>query len=124
MEFYKCQEKKDVYSTWCSQAVTHLSTNHARRRLTSVIGRELVFSARYDRRQRIADISINKSQVKGVFSCSIRYLALLFTFVYERKIRDKHRKVNSCKAFDCQISGQEGFWLSFIWPFATVDVCV
>ena len=37
-----------------SQAVTHLSTNHARRCLTSVIGRELVFSARYGRRRLIA----------------------------------------------------------------------
>ena len=53
MEFYKCQEKKDVYSTWCSQAVTHLSTNHARRCLTSVIGREPVFSTWYGRRHRL-----------------------------------------------------------------------
>ena len=43
----------DVYSTWCSQAVTHLSTNHARRCLTSVIGREPVFSTWYGRRQQI-----------------------------------------------------------------------
>ena len=40
-----------VYDTWCSQAVTHLSTNHARRCLTSVIGRELVFSTWYGRRR-------------------------------------------------------------------------
>ena len=40
-----------VYKTWCSQAVTHLSTNHARRCLTSVIGREPVFSTWYGRRQ-------------------------------------------------------------------------
>ena len=53
MEFYKCQEKKDVYSTWCSQAVTHLSTNHARRCLTSVIGREPVFSTWYGRKHLI-----------------------------------------------------------------------
>ena len=42
--------KKNIYSTWCSQAVTHLSTNHARRCLTSVIGREPVFSTWYGRR--------------------------------------------------------------------------
>ena len=44
------QKGKEVYSTWCSQAVTHVSTNHARRCLTSVIGREPVFSTRYGHR--------------------------------------------------------------------------
>ncbi|KAF0772813.1 Uncharacterized protein FWK35_00003631 [Aphis craccivora] len=33
----------------CSQAVTHPSTNYARRCLTSVIGRELVYSTWYGR---------------------------------------------------------------------------
>ena len=46
-------KKKYAYSTWCSQAVTHLSTNHARRCLTSVIGREPVCSTWYGRRQQI-----------------------------------------------------------------------
>ena len=36
-------------STWCSQAVTHPSTNQAQRCLTSVIGRELVLSTWYGR---------------------------------------------------------------------------
>ena len=36
--------KQKVYSTRYSQAVTHPSTNRARRCLTSVIGRELVLS--------------------------------------------------------------------------------
>ena len=35
---------------WYSQAVTHPSTNRARGCLTSVIGRELVYSTRYGRR--------------------------------------------------------------------------
>ena len=48
--------KKDVYSTWCSQAVTHLSTDHARRCLTSVIGREPVFSTWYGRRHSNAEV--------------------------------------------------------------------
>ena len=37
-------EATKVYSTLYSQAVTHPSTNRARRCLTSVIGRELVLS--------------------------------------------------------------------------------
>ncbi|ESO94760.1 hypothetical protein LOTGIDRAFT_117775 [Lottia gigantea] len=41
---------KGVYSTPCSQAVTHPSTNRARRCLTSVIGQELVLSTWYGRR--------------------------------------------------------------------------
>ena len=48
--------KKDVYSTWCSQAVTHLSTDHARRCLTSVIGREPVFSTWYGRRHSNVEV--------------------------------------------------------------------
>ena len=37
-------ETLDAYSTWYSQAVTHPSTDQARRCLTSVIGREPVLS--------------------------------------------------------------------------------
>ena len=42
-----------VYSTWYSQAVTHPSTNQARRCLTSVIGREPVCSTWYGRRHGV-----------------------------------------------------------------------
>ena len=38
------EKKTKVYSTRYSQAVTHPSTNRTRRCLTSVIGREPVFS--------------------------------------------------------------------------------
>ena len=38
------REKRKAYGTWYSQAVTHPSTNQARRCLTSVIGREPVLS--------------------------------------------------------------------------------
>ena len=40
----------EVYSTKCSQGVSHPSTNLAQRSLTSVIGREPVLSAWYDRK--------------------------------------------------------------------------
>ena len=43
------QENENDNGTRCSQAVTHPSTNRARCCLTSVIGRELVFSAWYGR---------------------------------------------------------------------------
>ena len=36
-------------SIWCSQAVTHPSTNQTQRCLTSLIGREAVFSTWYGR---------------------------------------------------------------------------
>ena len=47
----KAQTWTKVYSTQYSQAVTHPSTNWARRCLASVIGRELAFSTWYGRRQ-------------------------------------------------------------------------
>ena len=40
--------KKMLKHTRYSQPVTHVSTNPARPSLTSVIGRELVYSRRYD----------------------------------------------------------------------------
>ena len=46
-----------VYNTGYSQAVTHPSTNPARRCLTSVIRRELVLSAWYGRRRQSTDIA-------------------------------------------------------------------
>ena len=49
------KKKIKVYSTRYSQAVTHPSTNRARRCLISVIGREPVFSTWYGRRQQILD---------------------------------------------------------------------
>ena len=44
-------KNKKANSTWCSQAVTHPSTNQAQCCLTSVIGRELVLSTWYGRWQ-------------------------------------------------------------------------
>ena len=42
------QVRKNAQHTRYSQPVTHVSTNPARPSLTSVIGRELVYSRRYD----------------------------------------------------------------------------
>ena len=49
----KKKEKRNAYNTRYSQAVTHPSTDRARRCLTSVIGREPVFSTWYGRRQQM-----------------------------------------------------------------------
>ena len=43
------EQKKNANSTWCSQAVTHPSTNHAQCCLTAVIRREPVYSTWYGR---------------------------------------------------------------------------
>ena len=49
------REKKKAYNTCGSQAVTHPSTEQAQRCLTSVIGREQVYSAWYGRRRELSD---------------------------------------------------------------------
>ena len=68
--------KKKAYDTACSQAVTHPSTNAAQCCLTSVIGRELVFSTWYGRRQGIGEniISmpcVSRSQPEKIIAIEI-----------------------------------------------------
>ena len=43
--------KQNAYNTGCSQAVSHPNTDATRLRLTSVIGREPVYSEWYGRRR-------------------------------------------------------------------------
>ena len=67
------KKKKKVYSTRYSQAVTHPSTNLARRCLTSVIGREPVFSTWYGRRHYTLSNKLIYTQkwVKNAYTNSI-----------------------------------------------------
>ena len=51
--------KRVANGTRCSQAVTHPSTNRAQCCLTSVIGRELVYSTWYGRCRRFRSKTIN-----------------------------------------------------------------
>ena len=60
--------KKKVYNTRYSQAVTHPSTNRARRCLTSVIRREPVCSTWYGRRRESNEIY---SHIYGLCECVI-----------------------------------------------------
>ena len=53
--YWGVKEKRYVYGTWYSQAVTHPNTNQARRCLTSVIGREPVLSTWYGRRHLVRE---------------------------------------------------------------------
>ena len=60
------ERKREAYNTGYSQAVSHPSTNPARQGLTSVIGREPVFSLWYGRRQVICreNLLFYKGKVK------------------------------------------------------------
>ena len=62
------KKNKKVYDTWYSQAVTHPSTNQARRCLTSVIGREPVLSTWYGRRHLNA-VYIATTSAGGCKNC-------------------------------------------------------
>ena len=58
------RKEKKVYSTRYSQAVTHPSTNRARRCLTSMIGREPVFSTWYGRRHLTHSFTPTYTQIR------------------------------------------------------------
>ena len=78
--------KRETYSAWCFQAVTHQSTNRARCCLTEVIGRELVFSTWYGRRHWYELGSCHmlnlKSRLKWFTPVRFRTLHALYTPVF------------------------------------------
>ena len=85
-------EKKNLfaYGTLYSQAVTHPSSNHARCCLTSVIGRELVFSTWYGRRHYLEFCShhilnLNFSPISPRVLClfyTLRLILVVFICIY------------------------------------------
>ncbi|GBP78809.1 hypothetical protein EVAR_65319_1 [Eumeta japonica] len=60
------KDKTKANITRCSQAVTHPSTDRARRCLTSVIGREPVYSAWYGRWRHVMRTSVSPAGGGGV----------------------------------------------------------
>ena len=61
---------KKAYDTQYSQPVTHVSTNWARRSLTSEIGRDRVFSTWYGRKREKTDLLMsNVGERKSIFIC-------------------------------------------------------
>ena len=68
--------KRNANSTQCSQAVSHPSTNRAQHCLTSVIGRELVYSMWYGRcREKRVKRGIVLMQA-ALLGCEVRFCQL------------------------------------------------
>ena len=65
--------KKKAYDTRYSQAVTHPSTNRARGCLTSVIGRELVYSTWYGRKRTSSAITSKRKESNFISNINNQY---------------------------------------------------
>ena len=59
INYIEMKQNVNANNIWCSQAVTHPSTNQTLRCLTSLIGREAVHSTWYGRWQSLSD-NLNK----------------------------------------------------------------
>ena len=79
---YFSERKWKAYGTRCSQAVPHPSTILARRCLTSVIGRERVFSSWYGRRHQ--DVSFFPFYKKFIIYLTQRSIILSVTCISDR----------------------------------------
>ena len=93
--------RKNANSTWCSQAVTHPSTNHAQRCLTAVIRREPVFSTWYGRWRKMNSVILNMNTAylwyTPSFHISYHFYSLFFCVVmrFEAYILCTARHLNS-----------------------------
>ena len=77
------QFKIKANSTWCSQAVTHPSNNHAQRCLTAVIKREPVFTEWYGRWQQS---NINSLKYVHLFHYATHYPYYCIKLFFEIQI--------------------------------------
>ena len=93
------EQKAKVYSTRYSQAVSHPSTNRARRCLTSVIGREPVYSTRLDppvvhRLVALANVTTGRQRVQNIVhfleSCVVAAFALVLSIRTVRSVKHAH----------------------------------
>ena len=71
--------------TWCSQAVTHPSTNHAQRCLTAVIKREPVFTSWYGSWQQS-----NINSLKYVLYFFMQHITIIILSIYFSKHKLVH----------------------------------
>ena len=121
----KKSESKRCLQHVVFQAVTHLSTNHARRCLTSVIGREPVFSTWYGRRHQTAFCNVYKpnliiclvfaikiSHTHGILILIALYLCTVFNQVSSRL------KYNKLYSFLLRKSFISSFTLYFLTCFS------
>ena len=104
------QSRQKDNSTRCSQAVSHPSTNRAQRCLTSVIGRELVFSTWYGRcRERRRNskktfyvdygIPLNMESLGGVCKHIAETKKRIWASCTEHKRKSVHFRTVSCFKF-------------------------
>ena len=100
------QKSKDANSTQCSQAVSHPSTNRAQHCLTSVIGRELVYSMWYGRcrEKRVKWVKVEGQA--ALFCSEVRFCQLLIG-VMQRGV----------SAWGVQIGSFAAGWAPFVLKF-------
>ncbi|ESO83858.1 hypothetical protein LOTGIDRAFT_132613, partial [Lottia gigantea] len=108
--------QKGVYSSRCSQAVTHPSTNRARRCLTSVIGRELVLSTWYGRRHYIEIFLAGLSRKTGENTSKMESPAQKGVYSTRCSQAVTHPSTNRARRCLTSVIGRELVPFNVVWP--------